>query len=119
LEFERGGSFAGGMLRALHSRLGRLAVQPGPNGSRVADDAQFAARYADIAADIDANDMLELSGLSRLEGGAAPGAAAAAVLKIQRSRIRQAIAELQAYAVGPDAIRWQAHRPLHELPEAD
>src|SRR5690606_1847500 len=41
LEFERGGSFAGGALRALCSQLVAIAGQPGPDGRRALDDPLF------------------------------------------------------------------------------
>ena len=37
-------------------------------------------------------------------------------MKIERSRIRQSITELAASILGPDALRWEDRRPLHELP---
>lgn len=112
LEFERGGSFAGGLLRALHARLWRIAQSSGLIG-----DPLFRARFAALGTDIDANDMLELTALSAVAEGGNPGAVPAAVMKIERSRIRQAITELAAHSLGPDALRWEAHRPLDALPE--
>jgi len=119
LEFERGGAFAGGVLRAMHSRLLRLASAPLPDGRRMADDPLFAARFAEIATDIDANDMLELTAMSKVQGGGNPGSVPSSTMKIERSRIRQLIAELAAAILGPDALRWEEHRPLHELPARD
>jgi acyl-CoA dehydrogenase len=116
LEFERGGAFAGGLLRALHERLRRIASEPGPDGKAPIDDPLVAARFAEIGTDIDANDMLELTALSQVQAGQNPGAVSSSVMKIERSRIRQAIAELTASILGPDALRWEPHRPLHELP---
>lgn len=117
LEFERGGSFAGGALRALHGRLLQLASAPLPDGRRMIDDPLFAARFAEIATDIDANDMLELTAMSKAQAGGNPGSAPSSTMKILRSRIRQVISELSASILGPDALRWEEHRPLHELPE--
>ena len=119
LEFERGGAFAGGVLRAMHSRLLRLAAAPLPDGRRMVDDPLFAARFAEIATDIDANDMLELTAMSKVQAGGNPGSVPSSTMKIERSRIRQAIAELAASILGPDALRWEERRPLHELPEGD
>lgn len=116
LEFERGGNFAGGMLRAWHGRLLRLASEPGAEGARAIDDPLVAARFAEIGTDIDANDMIELTAMSKVQSGGSPGSIASSVMKIQRSRIRQAISELAALIVGVDAIRWEEHRPLHDLP---
>ncbi|MCB1388325.1 MAG: acyl-CoA dehydrogenase family protein [Rhodobacteraceae bacterium] len=112
LEFERGGSFAGGMLRAQYARLWRIAA-----GSGLTADPLFLARFAEIGTDIDANDMLELAAMSAVAEGGNPGAVPAAVMKIERSRIRQAITELAAHSLGPEALRWEATRPLDDLPE--
>ncbi|MCW1930749.1 acyl-CoA dehydrogenase [Pararhodobacter zhoushanensis] len=111
LEFERGGAFAGGLLRALYARLWRMAEASG-----LTDDPLFMARFAEIGTDIDANDMLELTAMSAVQAGGNPGAVPSSVMKIERSRIRQAITELGAYSLGPDALRWEPHRPLHDLP---
>lgn len=116
LEFERGGFFAGGQLRALYARLWRLASAPGGDGGRAMDDPLFQARFAEIGTDIDANDMLELMALSSVQSGGNPGSVPSSTMKIKRSRIRQEIAELAASILGPDALRWEPHRPLHDLP---
>ena len=117
LEFERGGAFAGGVLRAMLTRLHRLAAEPLPDGRRMIDDPLFVARLAEIATDVDANDMLELAAMSKVQAGGNPGSVPSSTMKIERSRIRQSIAELAASILGPDALRWEEHRPLHELPE--
>lgn len=117
LEFERGGAFAGGLLRALHARLFRLASAPGPDGKKAIDDPLFVARFAEIGTDIDANDMLELTAMSKVQSGGNPGSVPSSTMKIERSRIRQSITELAASILGPDALRWEEQRPLHELPE--
>lgn len=117
LEFERGGAFAGGVLRALLSKLHRLASACLPDGRRMIDDPLFMARFAEISTDVDANDMLELASMSKVQAGGNPGAVPSSTMKIERSRIRQAICELAASILGPDALRWEEHRPLHDLPE--
>lgn len=117
LEFERGGSFAAGALRALYARLVRLASAPGPDGRAPMDDPLIAARIAAVGTHVDANEMLELTVLSDAAAGGRPGAVPSSTLKILRSRIRQAITEAMVEALGPDAQRWEGHRPLHDLPE--
>ncbi|MDR6817809.1 acyl-CoA dehydrogenase [Neorhizobium sp. 2083] len=116
LEFERGGAFAGGVLRAMLTRLHRLASEPLADGHRMIDDPLFMARFAEIATDVDANDMLELAAMSKVQAGGNPGSVPSSTMKIERSRIRQSICELAASILGPDALRWEEHRPLHELP---
>lgn len=115
LEFERGGGFAGGMLRAMHTRVLRLASAHRPDGKCAIDDPLFAARFAEISTDIDAAEMMELGIMSELELGGNPGAVASSTMKLARSRIRQSIAELATTTLGPDAVRWEAHRPLSDL----
>lgn len=117
LEFERGGSFAGGSLRAHYSKLMKIAKTCGPDGRCAMEDPLFVARLAEIGADIDTNDMLELSEMSKVQAGGNPGAVSSSVMKILRSRIHQAIGELGASILGPDALRWEDQRPLHHLPE--
>lgn len=118
LEFERGGSFAGGLLRAMHCRLLRIASRPAADGTRPIDDPLIAARFAEIATDIDANDMLELSSMSKVQSGGNPGPVPSSTMKIERSRIRQSITELTVTVLGPAALEWQPKRPLYDLPEA-
>jgi len=55
--------------------------------------------------------------MSKVQAGGNPGSVPSSTMKIERSRIRQSIAELAASILGPDALRWEEHRPLHELPE--
>ncbi|MBW6422518.1 acyl-CoA dehydrogenase family protein [Rhizobium sp. XQZ8] len=117
LEFERGGAFAGGVLRAMLTRLYRLASEPLPGDRKMVDDPLFMARFAEIATDVDANDMLEIAAMSKVQAGGNPGSVPSSTMKIERSRIRQSIAELAASILGPDVLRWEEHRPLHELPE--
>ncbi len=117
LEFERGSAFAGGMLRGMLTRLCDQLRMASPDGSRRIDDPLVAARLAEIGTDIDAIEVLELSIMSKLEAGGSPGAVPASIMKIERSRIRQAIAELTATSLGTATLRWEPHRPLHDLPK--
>lgn len=112
LEIERGGSFAGGMLRAHFVKLCQIAESTGPDGRRAMDDPLVVGRIGEISTDLDANDMLELMSMSGAASGESPGAVRASVLKVGRSRIRQAIAELAASILGPDCLRWDAARPM-------
>jgi acyl-CoA dehydrogenase len=106
LEFERGGGVASGRLRVLLDRL--AAMQ---RDQDAAPDGAAAIRLAEIAADLDALEMLELRAVSAQQAGARPGAAAS-VLKLRASEIRQALQEALVDALGPHALRWEAERPL-------
>jgi acyl-CoA dehydrogenase len=106
LEFERGGGVASGRLRVLLDRLAAML-----RAQEVAPDGAAAIRLAEIAADLDALEMLELRAVSAQQAGARPGAAAS-VLKLRASEIRQALQEALVDALGPHALRWEAERPL-------
>jgi acyl-CoA dehydrogenase len=107
LEFERGGGVASGRLRALLERLAAML-----RAQAVAPSDAAAIRLAEIAADLDALEMLELRAASAQQAGASPGNAAP-VLKLRASEIRQALHEALVDALGPHALRWEPQRPLH------
>jgi acyl-CoA dehydrogenase len=44
--------------------------------------------------------------------------AAASILKLRASEIQQAVTDVGVTVLGRDAIRWESHRPLYELPGA-
>lgn len=107
LEFERGGAVMAGRVRGHYVKLLALAKQ------RCADDPDMTARIAELGTDLDAMEMIELSGLSLLQTGAAPGAVAS-LTKLRWSQIRQRISELAVDAAGEAALRWVAERPFYE-----
>ena len=107
LEHERGGSVVAPSLR--NYLAGALECVDG--------DA-FDDRIADIAAAIDAIEMLELLAIAQPEDGLEPGLSASA-RKLRMAEIRQQIGALACDALGPDALRWPLARPLHEQPASD
>jgi acyl-CoA dehydrogenase len=107
LEFERGGAVLAGRVRAHYVKVLQLIQQ------RCPDDPDIVTRLAELGTDLDAMEMIELSGLSVLQSGASPGAAAP-VSKLRWSQIRQRISELAMDAAGEDALRWIPERPLYE-----
>lgn len=120
LSFERGGSFAGGSLRAAYARLFDLASQPDPEGAIALDDPLFAGRFAELGAELDAYEMMELSILSGVvRSQQQPGATTSSITKVQRTRLRQAIAELAASIAGYDGLEWEEERPVTVRPNDD
>jgi acyl-CoA dehydrogenase len=110
LEFERGGGFSCGSLRASLERALRLAHAAKARGGAAADPSIF-DRLARIRIDLDALEMLELRVMSGLEAGRNPGVASS-VMKIRASEIRQSISEAAVDSLGTEALRWYPQRPL-------
>ena len=99
LEFERGGALQAGRVRAQFTKLVEIVR------ARCADDADVAARLAEIGTDLDAMEMIDISTLSALQAGANPGPVSS-LLKLRWSQLRQTISELAVDAIGLDALRW-------------
>ena len=107
LEFERGGSLAAGRVRAQFTRLVNKIKTHCP------DDPDILARMAELGTDLDAMEMIDISILSAIQSGANPGPVSSLV-KMRWSQVRQQMAELAMDAVGEDALKWIAERPLYE-----
>ena len=107
LEFERGGALQAGRVRAQFTKL------VGVVRARCADDADIAARLAEIGTDLDAMEMIDISVLSALQSGSNPGPVSSLV-KLRWSQLRQTISELAVDAIGLDALRMVPDRPLYE-----
>ena len=107
LEFERGAGMLAGRVRARYVKLLDLVRRTCP------DDAEIAARAAELGTDLDAMEMIELSVLSALQAGTSPGPVAS-LLKLRWSQIRQTMSELAVEAAGEAALRWIPERPLYE-----
>lgn len=120
LAFERGGSFAAGSLRAAFIRLSELAARPGGNGTLPLDDPGFAVRFAEIGTDLDTYEIMELGMLSNMVlADQKPGVTTSSTMKVLRTRIKQAITELAATAVGHDGLQWEEERPIVPSPDSD
>jgi len=99
MRFERGGGVSGPSFKA---RLARLrAVAP-------ADDADFAARLAIAAIEVDALEAVELRVLAGLAQGQAPGAESS-MLKTVGTELSQRLTELAVEAAGVYAAPYQPH----------
>ena len=107
LEFERGGSLVAGRVRAQFTRLVEQVKRLCPN------DHDIAIRLAELGTDLDAMEMIDITVLSKLQSGGNPGPISS-LLKLRWSQIRQQIAEVAMDAVGEDALKWIAARPLYE-----
>ena len=70
----------------------------------VAPDAAQRRRIADVAMELDAFEMLELSAIGTLPAGAAPGPLSS-VLKLRASRLKQGVAALGVELLGAAALR--------------
>ncbi len=107
LEFERGGNPVAGRVRAQFARLATLI------GKKCPGDADIVARLGELGTDLDAMEMIELTAVSALQTGGNPGPVSS-LLKLRWSQLRQQLAELAMDAVGVEALRWIAARPLYD-----
>ncbi|HWW21875.1 MAG TPA: acyl-CoA dehydrogenase family protein [Steroidobacteraceae bacterium] len=87
-------------------RLRRIAGEERKNGKPLIDDPLFAARVAQIEADLMALELTTLRTISAEKNKRAPGPEAS-VLKVRGTEIQQAISELTMLAVGPYALPWR------------
>ena len=108
LEFERGGALVAGRVRAQFAKVVRLIRARGLIG-----DVHIRARMAEIGADLDAMEMVDIRQLSELQSGANPGAISS-MLKMRWSSIRQDVSELALDAAGEDILKWEPERPLYD-----
>jgi acyl-CoA dehydrogenase len=112
LEFERGGAISAGRLQAALQRVVHLAEPPGPRGQRIANDPDLALALSAVEIDIRALEMTELKVMSTLAVGQNPGSVSS-LLKLRWSEIHQAITRLGVRLLGPEALAWEAQRPMH------
>jgi len=108
LEFERGGALVAGRVRAQFAKVVRLIRDRG-----LIDDAHIRIRMAEIGADLDTMEMVDIRVLSDLQSGANPGAISS-MLKMRWSSIRQEVSELALDAAGEDILKWEPERPLYD-----
>lgn len=120
LSFERGGTFAGGSLRAAFAHLFDLGSVAGPDGTVALNTPAFATRFAELGTDLDAYEMMELTILSdTVRAQHKPGAITSSITKVQRTRIKQAINELAASIAGYDGLEWEPERPIQRRTNED
>jgi acyl-CoA dehydrogenase len=104
LEFERGAGIFSPRLRSQLKRVGDAIEALRARGLH--PDAALETRFGEVAADLDAFEMLELETLGRLQPGQNPGPVSS-ILKLRASRTKQAIGELGVEALGLEGLRWQ------------
>ena len=115
LEFERGAGVASPKLRARLNSVIRL-IEADINGCSAAAHADlFASRLAEVDADIDALEMMELRVMSEVAKGNNPGVMAS-LLKLRASEIRQDLTRLAVEVLGSAALIWEPRRPLYSIP---
>lgn len=107
LEYERGGALVAGRVRAQFTQVVRLIR------ARGIDDHHIRSRMAEIGADLDAMEMVDIGVLSDMQSGANPGAISS-MLKMRWSSIRQDVSELALDAAGEDILKWEPGRPLYD-----
>ena len=97
LSFERGGSYAAGLWRALSEVNAMARFEASGDGAALLTEPDFRARLCEAEIRIQAIEMSEHRVLSALTAGAPPGAAAS-MLKVQGSEALQALDELAMIA---------------------
>ncbi|HZQ30443.1 MAG TPA: acyl-CoA dehydrogenase family protein [Mycobacterium sp.] len=109
LEFERGGGATSPALQVMADEVSRHAArQPGPGGSRLADDPAFARKLADARMRTEVLEILEYRVLSSVAEGKNPGTPSS-MLKILSTELSQTLTELAMEAAGPRARVYQPH----------
>ena len=114
LEFERGAGVASPKLRARLNGVIRLIDLEIQGYSSAPHEGLFAARLAEIDADIDALEMMELSVMSEVAKGKNPGVMAS-LLKLRASELRQDLTRVAVEVLGSAALIWEPRRPLYEI----
>ncbi|MGA0606655.1 acyl-CoA dehydrogenase family protein [Phenylobacterium sp. VNQ135] len=107
LEFERGAGLFSARLRSSLTRLRAVIDEFAEGGVSPLDDPTNAARFAEVAIDLDTFEMLELRSLDGMrQGERSP--ALPSILKLRASRMKQAVAELGMTLLGRRAARWHS-----------
>jgi alkylation response protein AidB-like acyl-CoA dehydrogenase len=88
------------------TRLKRIAGTERKNGKPLIDDPLFAARVAQVEADLMALELTTLRTIAAEKTKRAPGPEAS-VLKVRGTEIQQSISELMMLAMGPYALPWR------------
>jgi acyl-CoA dehydrogenase len=93
LEFERGGGMFSARMRASLDRVQEVIAAQAAEGMQVMNDPVAASRFAEVAAELDVFEMLELRIAGQLQAGQNPGPVAS-ILKLRASRLKQEIGKL-------------------------
>jgi acyl-CoA dehydrogenase len=115
LEFERGAGVASPKLRSRLNAVIRLIDLEIQGYSSAPHEGLFAVRLAEIDADIDALEMMELRVMSEVAKGNNPGVMAS-LLKLRASELRQDLTRVAVEVLGSAALIWEPRRPLYEIP---
>jgi len=115
LEFERGGTMAGGRTRAALARVRRL-IDGGLSGVPRPLEADDLLAIAAVEVDLLALEATELRVMSTLAVGQNPGSVSS-LLKLRWGEMHQAVTRLGLRLMDADALAWEPRRPLH-LPGA-
>ncbi|MFZ6766413.1 acyl-CoA dehydrogenase family protein [Undibacterium sp. Di26W] len=103
-----------GMAKRELTRLKRVAAQEWKSGRPLIEDAQFAARLAQVEIDLMALEITNLRVLSAEEQQRAPGPEAS-ILKIKGTEIQQAITDMLMQAVGEQALALRDRSDMSEV----
>ncbi|MFZ6756801.1 acyl-CoA dehydrogenase family protein [Undibacterium sp. Ji50W] len=103
-----------GMAKRELTRLKRVATQEWKSGRPLIDDAQFAARLAQVEIDLMALEITNLRVLSAEEQQHAPGPEAS-ILKIKGTEIQQTITDMLMQAVGEQALALRDRSDMSEV----
>jgi acyl-CoA dehydrogenase len=114
LEFERGAGVQSPRLRARLNSLVALLDTEIDGHASAAHQSLFEAKFAEIDADIDTQEMMELRVMSEVAKGKNPGVTAS-LLKLRASEIKQELTRLGVDLLGSAALVWEPRRPLYEL----
>lgn len=109
LEFERGAGLFSSRLRAQLKRLRDVIDEIAAEGHDILADPQNAARFAEVAIELDTFEMLELRTLGNLDAGGRLGAMSS-MLKLRASRMRQTVTTLGVGLMGSYATRFEPIR---------
>jgi alkylation response protein AidB-like acyl-CoA dehydrogenase len=98
LEFERGNSYAPGLMRSL-GKVRKIAADTDVDGERLSDKPEFRAKITDIETQVRAMEYTELRIFSALSNGQNVGPESS-MLKCRGTELQQAISELALEGVG-------------------
>jgi len=118
LEFERGAGLFSARLRSSLNRLFSVLDELVDEGFDPLADPLNAARFAEVAIELDTFEMLELRTLGMFRMGDRLGAMSS-MLKLRASRMKQAVSQLGVVLLGSYAVRWRSLADTNEPDDAD